>query len=386
MSADEDQRSVIREQAEEEDGGIFADVRVPAVGLYVFLSADDQQLAYNLGYTTFEAIYQARESGILDPNDRPEIMFFPDEDYLDRDVDRTGEAGHWRFLTADDEQIAASEYGGMHGFDERPTASQIYRLGRLLDDYGQEERSKANRSIEIAWNPGQSLDAEEEGNDPILAPKNAPKRPCPVAHDPTNGCPGGEHDQTSHTDFHMYDSAYHNGRHLTVDRAFARPGIEQPHKLHIYTKSGWCKYPHHEEMDWNDTDDIKALNRWRNQGYRRVRIFGYVRTEAREQYSTEERQWLKDIVVNSKGQLADNSVPVVAKGFNDRFETGAWRSESAIAAVMDRLRKEHHREQQLGDVDQEKGEEGDEKQRRNGKGKKRKADSLLVGIDDSEDM
>lgn len=370
-------RTFFRERAEGEEGGIIADIRVPAVGLYVFLTADDQQLAYDLGYTTFEAIYQARESGALDPNDRPEIVFFPDEQYLDRDVDRTGEEGHWRFLTVDDEQIAASQYGGLHGFDDRPTASQIYRLYRLYEDYGLQESSEATRRIEIAWNPGHIQNPGEQGDDPILAPKNKTKLPSPEPHDPTNGCPGGEHDQTSHTDFHMYDSAWHNGRHITVDRAFARLGVEQPHKFHVYTKSGWIKYPHHDEMDWNDTEDVKALNRWRNQAYRRVRIFGYVRTEAREQYTTEERQWLKGIIVKNEGQVGPNTIPQLAKEFNNRFETGAWRSESAIAAIMDRLRKEYHRELQKA--------EGEEREPEAKTGQKRKADSLFVGSDESND-
>lgn len=375
---------------------------VPGQGQFTFLSDQDQQLAHRLGYMDAQGapdpreVTRARMRGDLavgtGPNAGPIIIFRPNESFRNPRVQPEGQ-GAWRFLTNDghtsNRGFAAINFGGSHGLPAYPTASQIRRLGQLFID---DNRQNLTDMIDIVWVPGDHDD--EPGNDPVLdapaeeeeeeedvvSPTPAKKRRAsrasasassitspPAAHyaagtsgarhpnhDPTNnnGVPGGPYDQTGDPNRAEYQTEWARGRYVTIDRSRVKVGLEDWHKLWCYSARGWKKWSKAKDMDFHDKKMVSDLNKHREQTHQRAGYWKRKRAEPREDYTHDEKEFIMELVVESRGERPDKPLKEIAKEFNERFVTRRKRNDTGIQSLIDRLRKEY---QEYGGLKPRKG-------------------------------
>jgi hypothetical protein len=340
----------------------------PGRGDLLFLSADDERDAIARGYVDAQGnpdptmVTRARINGQLavgvGPNAGPIIVFWPNPANRNPAVDPTG-PGAWRFLTNDGDTsnrgLAAINFGGSHGLPTYPTASQIRRLGQLFVRDG---RQNLADMIDVVWVPGQ-VDAAP-GVDPVLdgnveteedeasfaASLSSPAvsrrgsgtiRGADPNEDPTNGNPGGNHDQTGGP-WAEYETVAPRGIYITVDRSRAWLGKPEPHKLWCYGARGWKKWPRWKGMDWNAQKWVTDLNKHREQTNQRANLYEAKRAEKRVDYTQQELEWVMDLVRDAGGQRPEQPLANIAAEFNRRFS--AQRNHTGIQSLVDRLRKE----------------------------------------------
>lgn len=357
---------------------------------------EDEPLARSMGYNNPSEVTQARQQGALGIGlgdlAGPQVVFWPDRQYLNPEV-QPAEEGAWRFLTVgtvdSDEGWAALNLGGNNNLPAYPTAAQVYRFRQWL--FAQ-ERVDITHGVNIIWAPGAEAeddswtppDPEEEQEDEdedeeereaatnlALPPGTVPpanllinfdflpahRQPgatlaaaaARARHDPTNGEPGGAHDQTGGPRA-MYDTTEDRGRRITIDRSRCHLGDEEPHKLWCYSSRGWRKWQHSATMDWSDSKKIAALNKHREQTHQRAGIWLPLRRQTREDYTYEQRQWLMSLVGAAGGERPAEPLRDLVARFNRHF--GTSRAETGILSLIDRLRKEYH---ESGGVQVKKG-------------------------------
>lgn len=317
--------------------------------------AVDMPRALEMGYTSPQEVTEARRQGALPigigPNAGPFVTFRPDRELLNPERQPDGE-GAWRFLTNgsndSDAGWAALNLGGNHNLPTRPTAAQVFRLRQWLI---MQDRVDITQDINIVWVPGAPQEDDTwsppgQEDTPRAATTAAPyqpgRSPAPspaLVHDPTNGERGGEHDQTGGRKA-TYDTVELKGQRITVDRSRCHVGDVEPHKMWCYGSRGWKRWQHAGTMNWRDAKKIAALNKHREQTYQRAGFWPALRQQQREDYSLEQREWLRRFVVEAAGQRPKLGFPELTRQFNERFNV--TRGETGIISLFDRLRKEYH--------------------------------------------
>ncbi|KAM0714099.1 hypothetical protein Q7P37_011063 [Cladosporium fusiforme] len=343
--------------------------QIMGVGTLGWLNpAIDEPHARAMGYNSPDEVTMARQQNALPvglgENARPFVVFWPAQEFLNPAV-QPAEEGAWRFLTTgeadSDEGWAALNIGNSNGLPAHPTAAQVYRLRQWLVA---RQRVDITHDINIVWAPGAEPEDDtwsppDDSGPAITAqppttsagPDESTTNPPPATtttgvaaattneHDPTNGQPGGEHDQTGSSKA-LYDMVVVHGERITVDRSRCHAGHVEPHKLWCYGARGWKIWGHAATMDWNDAKKIAALNKYREQTHQRARFWRPLRDVARLDYTVEQREWLMEWVAEARGQRPVTSMTELTAQFNEHF--GTDRGEGGIQSLFDRLRAEWH--------------------------------------------
>lgn len=337
---------------------------IPGLGRLSFLSEADEQHAHASGFATPFDVSLARRAGALaagtGSNAGPVVIFRPDRAFLNPTSQPLG-PGAWRFLTSagdsSNASLAAVQFGGSHGLPTYPSARQIRLLGGL---FREDRRADLTEEIDLVWVPGEEDDAvevdpvldgeaqreveeeEEEEEETEVEPASisgsspVAKRPRPGPPlDPTNGTPGGDHDQTGGKRADHF-AVKKNGRTAIVDRSRVHVGSPEPHKFWCHGARGWRKWAHSATMDWENVKRVAALNKHREQTYNRAKL-PPLRKKRRPDYTKLEREFVMGHIKDAKGERPTMSIPELTAEFNRRFEQ---RNVAGITSLIERLRAE----------------------------------------------
>lgn len=355
---------------------------VPGVGRLGFLHESDAQRALEVGHVDATGqpdahqVILARRRGELamgtGQNAGPIVVFQPNAATLNPREDPAG-TGRWEFLTSDgptsNRGLAAINFGGSHSLPNYPTAGQIRRLGQMFIDDGREDLTAM---IDLVWVAGEE-EEDEADVDPVLdaapEPEDEPEDDSPVVPfglasnvrsssavgapsspaapgqaglpwEPTNGDPGGPHDQTGGQWPDDYDSRpVRSGFYVTIDRARAQFDKEEPWKLWTWSAKGWKKWQHADAMDWKDKKKVSSLNKFREQTNQRAK-WEPKRKEARPDYTKPERAWIMALVKDANGERPTMPLNEIAAEFVRRFPAFPPRSATGIQSLIDRSRIE----------------------------------------------
>lgn len=357
---------------------------VPGDGHLDFLHASDARRAVQMNYVDENGqpdpvqVSLARRRGELavgtGSNAGPIVVFTPNPATLNPHHDPAG-PGRWEFLTSDgptsNRGLAAINFGGSHGLLNYPTAGQIRRLGQMFADDGREDLTAM---IDLVWVAGEEAkDEDDAGVDPVLdaAPEpeeepeddsiavpfalgsnvrsssavdapSFPAAPGPAGRpwEPTNGDPGGPHDQTGGQWPDDYDSRpVRSGFYVTIDRARAQFDKEEPWKFWTWSAKGWRKWQHADTMDWKDKKKVSSLNKFREQTNQRAK-WSPKRKQARPDYTKPERAWIMALVKDANGERPTMPLNEIAAEFVRRFPAFPPRSATGIQSLIDRSRNE----------------------------------------------
>lgn len=358
------------EEAREHGGIVNPSRNIWGLGRLTFLDPTyDHQSAVELGFNTPNEVNNARMRGDLPhgfgTNAGPFVVFWPDRRFRNP-IEQPQGHGTWRFLTEggedSDEGLAAINFGGSRDLPDHPTAEQIYRLRELFVSEGREDLTA---EIDLVWIPGDmdpnqpfmTTATQQQLFEMVVVSSPQPATPTPAGphaldaptppsaqstgglqHDPTNGQPGGPHDQTGGENAN-YATRVEGTRRITIDRSRCHVNVVEPHKFWCYGARGWRKWTHAATMNWGDANKVAALNKHREQTHQRGK-WPALRTTAREDYTREQREWVMERVNETQGERPLQQIPDLLREFNRVF--GATRSETGMQSLVDRLRKEWH--------------------------------------------
>ena len=340
-------------------GAIHNPAEVPRVdGEWHWLEDADRLRAQNLGYATPIDVTVARANGQVENGlDTPNVLFYPNRAHVNPEEEPDSE-GDWNFLTFAGDQSARTlawlQLGGQadFGFADTPypTARQVWeaRRRRVAED----RDVGMFDGIDIVWSTMEAADdasepykepeEDEEDNSGSIDPDSIDKEvfdeaPPHYCHDPTNG---GEHDQTGAPDLHRYRTIKINGKKYTCDVSGAAVNRREPHKCSIpNAKGNWRQYMHAGKIDWKNQEDVKKLNSWRDQVFKRCG-WPAKRSQKREDYTAGQKRFIFDFVDKNGGKPPGRAqLKRIAEEFYRTFKQR--REVAGMSALCARLSKMH---------------------------------------------
>ncbi|KAF2216141.1 hypothetical protein CERZMDRAFT_81303 [Cercospora zeae-maydis SCOH1-5] len=165
-----------------------------------------------------------------------------------------------------------------------------------------------------------------------------------LAHEPTNYGLMDQSAEATYTDGQEVKKKYQTqlfvnpfskvATKVTLDRAPAQVGVPEPHKFWYYDSLRWVCWPKWYEQAWDDGDWVESLNKYRDQSTRRDGWHAKRGTEA-FQYTTEQLDWVWNLVKEAEGKMPERGASSIAKEFNETFELAG----TDAARSVERMRK-----------------------------------------------